>query len=117
MEQIEQYVNEIDDNTKQFASVLNKLPTSEDNQDNITLQDIINKNEIATDNSVCKIPWKIWISFQLPFECAQYRFENEAVHSYDLTTISFCLERSLTLILYTKWKTKKACKYTNTEQC
>ena len=37
--------------------------------------------------SVCKIRWKIWISFQLPFECAQYRFENEAVHSYDLTTI------------------------------
>ena len=38
MEQIEQYVDEIDDNTKQFASVLNKLPTSEDNQDNIMLQ-------------------------------------------------------------------------------
>ena len=52
MEQIEQYVDEIDDNTKQFASVLNKLPTSEDNQDNIMLQDIINKNEIATDNSI-----------------------------------------------------------------
>ena len=52
MEQIERYVDEIDDNTKQFASVLNKLPTSEDNQDNIILQDIINKNEIATDNSV-----------------------------------------------------------------
>ena len=44
MEQIVQYVDEIDDNTKQFASVLNKLPTSEDNQDNIMLQDIINKN-------------------------------------------------------------------------
>ena len=53
MEQIEQYVDEIDDNTKQFASVLNKLPTtSEDNQDNIMVQDIINKNEIATDNSM-----------------------------------------------------------------
>ena len=37
MEQIEQYVDEIDDNTKQFTSVLNKLPTSEDNQDNIML--------------------------------------------------------------------------------
>ena len=46
------YVDEIDDNTKQFASVLNELPTSEDNQDNIMLQDIINKNEIATDNSL-----------------------------------------------------------------
>ena len=51
IDQIEQYVDEIDDNTKQFASVLNKLP-SEDNQDNIMLQDIINKNEIATDNSI-----------------------------------------------------------------
>ena len=51
-EQIEQYVDEIDDNTKQFVSVLNKLPKSEDNQDNIMLQDIINKNEIATDNSM-----------------------------------------------------------------
>ena len=47
MEQIEQYIDEIDDNTKQFASTLNKLPTtSEDNQDNIMFQDIINKNEI-----------------------------------------------------------------------
>ena len=54
MEQIEQYVDEIDDNTKQFAaSELNELPTtSEGNQDNIMLQDIINKNEIATDNSI-----------------------------------------------------------------
>ena len=50
IDQIEQYVDEIDDNTKQFASVLNKLPMSEDNQDNIMLQDIINKNEMATDN-------------------------------------------------------------------
>ena len=53
MEQIEQYIDEIDDNTKQFPSVLNELPTtSEDNQDNIMLQDIITKNEIATDNSM-----------------------------------------------------------------
>ena len=53
MEQIEQYVDEIDDNTKQFARELNELPTtSEDNQDNIMLQDIITKNEIATDNSM-----------------------------------------------------------------
>ena len=52
MKQIEKYVDEIDDNTKQFARVLNELPTSEDNQDNIMLQDIINKNEIATDNSI-----------------------------------------------------------------
>ena len=50
--QIEQYVGEIDDNTKQFARELNELPMSEDNQDNIMLQDIINKNEIATDNSI-----------------------------------------------------------------
>ena len=53
MEQIEQYIDEMYDNTKQFASVLNELPTtSEGNQDNIMLQDIITKNEIATDNSM-----------------------------------------------------------------
>ena len=52
IDQIEQYVDEIDNNTKQFASVLNKLPMSEDNRDNTMLQDIINKNEIATDNSI-----------------------------------------------------------------
>ena len=50
--QIEQYVDEIDDNTKQFARELNDLPMSEDNQDNIMLQDIINKNEIVSDNSI-----------------------------------------------------------------
>ena len=37
IEQIEKYIGEIDDNTKQFASVLNELPMSEDNQDNIML--------------------------------------------------------------------------------
>ena len=53
MKQIEMYVDEIDDNRKQFASVLNGLPkTSENNQDNIMLQDIITKNEIATDHSI-----------------------------------------------------------------
>ena len=52
MEQIEMCVDEIDDNRKQFASELNKLPMNEDNQDNIMLQDIITKNEIATDNSL-----------------------------------------------------------------
>ena len=52
MKQIEMYVDEIDDNTKQFASVLKELPTSQDNQDNIMLRDIITKNEIATDNSM-----------------------------------------------------------------
>ena len=52
MEQIEQYVDEIDDNTKQFAREFNKLPANEGNQDNIMLQDIITKNEIATDNSM-----------------------------------------------------------------
>ena len=42
----------MDDNTKQFAKELNKLPTtSKGNQDNIMLQDIITKNEIAADNS------------------------------------------------------------------
>ena len=52
MEQIEQYVDEIDDNTKQFARELNELPTNEDNRDNIMLQDIINKNEIASGSSI-----------------------------------------------------------------
>ena len=53
MEQIEQYIDEMYDNTKQFARELNELPTtSEGNQDNIMLQDIITKNEIATDNSI-----------------------------------------------------------------
>ena len=53
MKQIEMYVDEIDDNTKQFARELNELPTtSEDTQDNIMLQDIITKNEIAIDNSM-----------------------------------------------------------------
>ena len=52
MKQIEIYVDEIDDNRKQFVLELNKLPMNEDNQDNIMLQDIITKNEIATDNSI-----------------------------------------------------------------
>ena len=53
MKQIEQYVDEIDDDEKQFTKKLNELRmTSEGNQDNIMLQDIINKNEIATDNSI-----------------------------------------------------------------
>ena len=48
---IEQYIDEMYDNMKQFATrKLNELPmTSEGNQDNIMLQDIITKNEIATD--------------------------------------------------------------------
>ena len=51
--QIEQYIDEMYDNMKQFARKLNELPTtSEGNQDDIMLQDIINKNEIATDNSM-----------------------------------------------------------------
>ena len=50
MEQIKRYVGEIDDNAKQFARELNEL--NEDNHDNIMLQDIITKNELATDNSM-----------------------------------------------------------------
>ena len=41
---IERYVDELHDNAKRLASILNELPTSEDNRDNIILQDIINKN-------------------------------------------------------------------------
>ena len=52
MKHIEKYVDEIDDNSKQLTRVLNELPMSEDNQDNIMLQDIITKNEITTDNSI-----------------------------------------------------------------
>ena len=53
VKRIKMYVDEIDDNTKQFTRELNELPTtSEDNRDNIMLQDIITKNEIATDNSI-----------------------------------------------------------------
>ena len=52
VELIEQYIDEMYDNTKQFARELNELPTNKDNQDNIMLQDIITKNEIAADNSV-----------------------------------------------------------------
>ena len=53
MKQVGMYIDERDDNTKQFELVLNELPTtSEDNQDNIMLQDIITKNEIVTDNSI-----------------------------------------------------------------
>ena len=53
MEQIEQYIDEMYDNMKQFARELNELPTtSEGNQDNIMLKDIVTKNEIATDNSM-----------------------------------------------------------------
>ena len=52
IERIEHYVAEIDDNAKQLARELNELPTSEDNRDNIMLQDMINKNEIASDNSI-----------------------------------------------------------------
>ena len=53
MEQTEQYIDEMYNNTKPFARELNELPTkSEGNQDNNMLQDIITKNEIATDNSI-----------------------------------------------------------------
>ena len=52
IKQIEQYVESIDDNAKQSARESDKLPKSEDNQINIILQDIINKNEIDADNSI-----------------------------------------------------------------
>ena len=52
VKQIEMYEDEIDDNRKQFASELNESPMNEGNQDNIMLQDIVTKNEIATDNSI-----------------------------------------------------------------
>ena len=45
IELIEHYADEIDGNMKQFARELNELPRSDDNRDNIMLQDIIDKNE------------------------------------------------------------------------
>ena len=54
-EPIEWYVDEIDDNAKKFTRELNKLPTSEHNRDNVMLQDIFNKNEIAANNSIKSI--------------------------------------------------------------
>ena len=58
IERIEHYVEEMNNNAKQFASELNKLPTSEDNQDSIMLQDIINKNENSF-RQLLKIDWNI----------------------------------------------------------
>ena len=55
MEQIEKYVDEIDDNTEQFASVLNELPTRENSQDNIMLQDIINNTMKLIETSLMEI--------------------------------------------------------------
>ena len=53
MEQIEQYIDEMYNDMKQLARKLNELPmTSEGKQDNLMLQDIITKNEIAMDNSM-----------------------------------------------------------------
>ena len=52
IEQIEWYIEDIDDNAKQFTKELNELPMSQVNRDNIILQDIINENEIASDNSI-----------------------------------------------------------------
>ena len=53
VEQIEQYIDEMYYNMKQFTRESNELPTtSENNQDNIMLQDIITKNEIAMGNSM-----------------------------------------------------------------
>ena len=52
IEQIGRYVEEIDDKAKQLPGELNELPTSGDIRDNIMLRDIINKYEIAADNSI-----------------------------------------------------------------
>ena len=52
IKQIKQYLEEIDNNAKQLTRELNELPMSEDNRDNSMLQDVINKNEIAADNSI-----------------------------------------------------------------
>ena len=43
IEQIKWYIDEIDNNTKQFARELNELPMNKDDHNNIMLQDIITK--------------------------------------------------------------------------
>ena len=47
MEQMEQYIDEMYNNMKQFARELNELPTTSEGN-----QDIITKNEVAAEDSI-----------------------------------------------------------------
>ena len=97
MEQIEQYAYEIDDNTKQFARELNELPTSENNQDNIMLQDIINKNEIATENSIKLIETSLTEigGIEAPTETGGLSLRELEGLDRELRTISGCLRSAI----------------------
>ena len=96
LEQIEQYVDEIDDNTKQFARELNELPANEDNQDNIILQDIINKNEIATDNSIKLIETSLTeIGIEASTQTGGLSLRELEGLDRELRTISGCLRSAI----------------------
>ena len=97
IEQIEQYIDEIDDNTKQFTRELNELPTSEDNRDNIMLQDIINKNEIATDNSIKLIETSLMeIGVEAPTQTGGLTLRELEGLDRELRTISGSLRSAIT---------------------
>ena len=97
IEQIEQYIDEIDDNRKQFARELNELPTSEDNQDNIMLQDIINKNEIASDNSIKLIETSlIEIGVEASTQTGELTLKELEGLNRELRTISGSLRSAIT---------------------
>ena len=96
IEQIEWYVGEIDDNTKQFARELNELSTNEDNHDNIMLQDIITKNEIATDNSMKLIEMSLTeISVEASTQTGGLTLRELEGLDRELTTISGSLRSAI----------------------
>ena len=99
IEQIKRYVEEIDDNAKQFAKELNELPTTEDNRDNIMLQDLISKNEIAADNSIKLIETSLTeISVEASTQTETGRLTLEELQGLDreLRTISSSLRSAIT---------------------
>ena len=77
--------------------VLNELPTNEDNQDNIMLQDIITKNEIATDNSIKLIEMSLTeISIEASTETGGLSLRELEGLDKDLRTISGSLRSAIT---------------------
>ena len=82
---------------KQFALELNKLPTSEDNQDNIMLQDIISKNEIAADNSIKLIETSLTeISVESSTQTGRLTLRELQGLDRELRTISSSLRSAIT---------------------
>ena len=97
IERIEWYIDEIDDNAKQFASELNELPTSEDNRDNIMLQDIINKNEIAADSSIKLIEMSLTeIGVEAPAQNSGLTLRELQGLDRELRTLSSSLRSAIT---------------------